>query len=778
MKSLLITLLLFTIHYSLFTAPARAQVSCNQTPDYANGLVPYLFDTSQENISDRDCSLAPYHNPTSTLSKEYQQNAVVACLENQSLSVSYNASEVEKAEQLGDLFDRAEARGGFVTTDPIDLANFSANAAVLTQNLNTDNLLPPNQNALTNYYGNYNPATFEATCEALSVNGQSLTPAECAQKFPNFCLLPGNRVNLFCYNSDRLLTTQKEQFQKSQAEAQKIVSCVAGTAPDNTKCYNKYKLSETGPYNQEVIENTLPDTYEQYRNLPSQQKTQIAAATQASKALIPLYIVVSRHKNTQSFLDYFTLEANQSVVYEVPVAGLVGASEFAPDRFCRSTSLENCQKKLTAVKNTVRELSQGSGTDIPPAQNPQASYVVDIVKTKSCINTDAAETQFTGGLTPTPPAPTPWFFNLLNILVDRILTRQPLYTYSIWVVQPYESFLLGQVSKEYAANFFPLAVANAFKDVAVPYALSDTPAQAETTIGQYQETITDPDTGAQTTVTKDVKAKFSSLANLVANILGEAFTYTETLNAGQNLRSLDDPEHFSSMCQYPELLARDPTLAEKLGVSGRDLSAYQAACPTDPFALARQLIQTYGNLNQTEAMCDIARDHNVPCEFLAAIWEIETGSNPGSPGPDCCNSVGACGPMQILGGRVEPLSAGQNLNVCSLPDAWVLAARLLSVDKCVAETNLGQAGNRVRCNTWEWSEEISADYPVGPTEYEILAYYYGIQNGCFPDACTQCRWGAGVDYCDFAKHLIETGQRLPDVQQEPYCSECRESLNP
>jgi len=217
-------------------------------------------------------------------------------------------------------------------------------------------------------------------------------------------------------------------------------------------------------------------------------------------------------------------------------------------------------------------------------------------------------------------------------------------------------------------------------------------------------------------------------------------------------------------------------LGIKVPILGKIIGGFPVACR---FGFTESLPEGGEKQNISCDINEIASQYNIPACFLEGIWSAETGQcvpendecgDPENPGNtchlnssygayQCCSTSGACGPMQVMGGLVPPLSAGQNLNPCKLKDSWVLVSRLLILKKCVA------AGE---CESWEWSDSLKDKYSISSDEYIYAGYYYGA--GCTPDDSTQCRWGEGKSYCDAIQYWCENKAPIPDNCTQEYCS--------
>ncbi|MEI6690697.1 MAG: hypothetical protein WCL07_03030 [bacterium] len=191
-----------------------------------------------------------------------------------------------------------------------------------------------------------------------------------------------------------------------------------------------------------------------------------------------------------------------------------------------------------------------------------------------------------------------------------------------------------------------------------------------------------------------------------------------------------------------------------------------------------QIQNSQNQASSDTGICSVAEKYSVPCCMLAGIWKVETNLSANLPNQSygsytCCNSAHACGAMQIMGGLVGPLSNGEKLNPCNESDSFVLAARLLSVKKCIEAK---------QCDSHEWTPEITKKFPVESSDIRLTGYYYGMNQGCVPDKFSQCRWGAGKSYCDAVQAYMDSctpanpknGTTLPDAPlsyTQTYCAQ-------
>ncbi len=166
----------------------------------------------------------------------------------------------------------------------------------------------------------------------------------------------------------------------------------------------------------------------------------------------------------------------------------------------------------------------------------------------------------------------------------------------------------------------------------------------------------------------------------------------------------------------------------------------------------------------------IAAQYHVPAEFLDAIWYLESGRSPS--GSNCSNCASAaCGPMQI--GPVaynDVTDPSENLDRCNLPDAFIIAARVLLDKKyCTLQT--------IPTCTSLHASPATAYLTIGSissNEYYPAARYHG-SDGCWGNTETKARWNNCTDsannstcysYCD-AVHCVVTNPNSPPLPQPP-----------
>jgi len=192
-----------------------------------------------------------------------------------------------------------------------------------------------------------------------------------------------------------------------------------------------------------------------------------------------------------------------------------------------------------------------------------------------------------------------------------------------------------------------------------------------------------------------------------------------------------------------------------------------------PKGYGKQILSGQAPLSALKALgdiCEVADAYQMPCEFLEAIWVIESGM---AEGGETCGweDPSALGPMQIMrstGGAVttnKERAPGnpEYLDRCILPDAFEIAARILLWKKyCTIQS----------CDYHSEDPTGGGSYRLSSDEMEIVGRYHGV-NGCAPSAETQCRWGTGYSYCDAARDYIK-GIEWPiatSTEQELFCNQ-------
>lgn len=177
-------------------------------------------------------------------------------------------------------------------------------------------------------------------------------------------------------------------------------------------------------------------------------------------------------------------------------------------------------------------------------------------------------------------------------------------------------------------------------------------------------------------------------------------------------------------------------------------------------------------IDNTKSCEQVAEEYGIPSCQLEGIMALETGRGTNMGSESClgkfnCCSAGVCGPAQIKCGDVEAVSGGENINVCDPCGASELLARLMKMKLCQADG---------KCNSYNWKdmERVAMPYEVEDGDYTAACYFYGLQNGCFPTACTQYRWGAGKSYDDAVRSMCETGNPFIGTVDQSFCAECAE----
>ncbi|KKR11263.1 MAG: Exopolysaccharide biosynthesis protein N-acetylglucosamine-1-phosphodiester alpha-N-acetylglucosaminidase [Candidatus Woesebacteria bacterium GW2011_GWA1_39_21] len=139
-----------------------------------------------------------------------------------------------------------------------------------------------------------------------------------------------------------------------------------------------------------------------------------------------------------------------------------------------------------------------------------------------------------------------------------------------------------------------------------------------------------------------------------------------------------------------------------------------------------------------KSICEVADEYNVPCEYLRAIWFIETGNATG------CGPNSPDGPMAITDGDMQYINNGPvSLDRCNLSDAWELAARTLLWKKYINQQGWQTPGAEIV-------------FSFDKTSWDLIAVgQYNQCNECKASAQSQYRWGTGRSYCDAAIYLIQ-----------------------
>jgi len=166
----------------------------------------------------------------------------------------------------------------------------------------------------------------------------------------------------------------------------------------------------------------------------------------------------------------------------------------------------------------------------------------------------------------------------------------------------------------------------------------------------------------------------------------------------------------------------------------------------------------------------VADQYHVPAEFLDAIWYLESGR--GASGSNCSNcATGACGPMQIgIGAYNNVTDPSENLDRCNLPDAFIIAARVL-LDKKYCTIQTASTCTSLHANPATAYLTVGS---VSSNEYYPTARYNG-SDGCWGNNETKIRWGNCTNssdastcysYCD-AVHCVVTNPSSPPLPQSP-----------
>jgi len=189
------------------------------------------------------------------------------------------------------------------------------------------------------------------------------------------------------------------------------------------------------------------------------------------------------------------------------------------------------------------------------------------------------------------------------------------------------------------------------------------------------------------------------------------------------------------------------------------------------------------------SVCAVASKYNIPCCQLQGVMQTETGSDHTIVGGSCSTKFGTfscchgsvCGPAQVACSQYNGFAGNDRIDMCSDEGAAELLARAMLLKLYQADKTAVP-----QLDSYDWVkygayalahyniEKICDDNP--DQCYTATAYFYGLQNGCYPSACTQFRWGAGKSYCDSVKSYCDSGALLPDATDGSFCSACNEEI--
>jgi len=202
---------------------------------------------------------------------------------------------------------------------------------------------------------------------------------------------------------------------------------------------------------------------------------------------------------------------------------------------------------------------------------------------------------------------------------------------------------------------------------------------------------------------------------------------------------------------------------------------YLLGAGKDPLNL-QCLLRPQGYCNSTttaktclKTICDVAETYNIDCNFFKAIYAIETCNGtilPTGGSLGCCNSDGACGPMQLGGGTVQYISKDKNRNICMTEcegmDSFELAARWLLIKKWC---NLNSAYCLSIPNPYDWNESYIKDYgdPNITTRSQVEAFILGWYGSI---DTPEPRWG-GKTYVDAVMEYLSSGSLWGDCPYTP-----------
>lgn len=202
---------------------------------------------------------------------------------------------------------------------------------------------------------------------------------------------------------------------------------------------------------------------------------------------------------------------------------------------------------------------------------------------------------------------------------------------------------------------------------------------------------------------------------------------------------------------------------------------------------------------ESGSVCAIADKYKIPCCQLQGILQVETGDGTfpigkgtctrnGTVVADCCTG-NFCGPANISCNQYTGLDSGDNLQMCTDTGAAELLARAMLIAKCQADSNLGTMPAPApvgTCQRYNWALDGSYILKYYNLEqicnktpnqcYTAAAYYYGLNNGCVVDECSQFRWGNGKSYCDAVAGYCPGGTPLINATDVSHCVACNQTI--
>lgn len=182
-------------------------------------------------------------------------------------------------------------------------------------------------------------------------------------------------------------------------------------------------------------------------------------------------------------------------------------------------------------------------------------------------------------------------------------------------------------------------------------------------------------------------------------------------------------------------------------------------------------------------VCGVAQKYSIPCCMLKGEMQLETGGGTTMGNESCSTNQGnftccngdVCGPAQVSCSQYDAFAGKDKLDMCSAAGAAELLARAMHLKLCQA------AG---QCDSYDWATQgtkaMRFAIPSNINDinsYTALGYFYGMNQGCVPDACTQYRWGAGKSYCDAIQNYCKSGQILPDNTTAEFCTACSQETS-
>lgn len=710
----------------LFPLLATTRRSCTTTPDFSLPLAS-VFNPKNNSAYQKDCGIIP-EDPQDPLFLDYINQAIPLCVDDPNLALSLIQGDVSKIKP------RKEGQGK-VSYNPANLPNFNLNPEAINDNpIDTFPARAP-----ASFFDMNNPALFRSTYMSLGANNavegaellnRSLENADGTSR-PNLLATDPGSLS-------RLLTRDEYILHFVLPRAQEIRSCCNGSAPANQQCDHMYQLGETGLTSCDLAQKT-PDSLDSFKTLPTFDQDQIIRGLIPSTAPLPIYLVLIPHFAIDchgSLVNWLACQFNDSsprfVRFEV--YGLKGTSTTSALTFARAlptTQSETSFAQISAAKPAPLNL---------PKNSSAFDYINAKIAQKGSCQPLTFSSNFTGGLAPAPntgAASLLWsFFGNIKDLID---SQPTIFKYEVWLVVPHEASSIESFfntdQNALPKAYLPQKLAQSLKTITNPLPIRSTDSSANIQDTYQEESppfpcpsgAPDPDgDGLCTrTTTETATVSWSSPTKDKTYIPGSIMPLTDTL-AKRGLLSSNLSEYYRQ-CYAAETQSRLPILNTITQGLDSNLSPYD--CDLNPFS------NSHSNLSGD--ICDIASEYRVPCQYLEAIWLIESSK------ATECSAANPYGPMEIEDGALNAVDPNHELDRCSLPDAWVLGARVLLWKKCGSNWNSGSCS-------------INFSLDPNSADLQTVGQYNGA-NGCQPNLVTQCRWGAGKSYCDAVISLTQNG---------------------